>query len=304
MINRCKYKGGVNIWAALASAAAHIFVLGALAALRPGVSQSNQTNAGATVSIRQEIKRQEPIVTPVPKVRTEEVKKPVVRAEPVETKPQPIEKPVEEAVKQSVMPAEAPAVKAAVAAEPVEAASVSLFGDKALCRRVCYVVDCSGSMHGSFGRLCKELSRSIAALKEEQSFYVIFFRDGGQLIESGKGRFAKATMKAKSEAFSLIERIRPAGATLAKDALRRACGIRDEQGRGAEAIYFLTDGFDIQSGGGGPFASEAAAMVRQLSPGAAVCTVGLWPRQQDKYILRELAQATGGRFIDVQTSNE
>jgi len=52
--------------------------------------------------------------------------------------------------------------------------SVEFFGTLTDERRLCYVVDCSGSMKGLFGRVRKELKASIESLEPEQYFLLSF----------------------------------------------------------------------------------------------------------------------------------
>ena len=52
---------------------------------------------------------------------------------------------------------------------------IEFFGSRVEHRKVCYLVDCSGSMRGIFGRVQKELIDSIGKLQPDQYFYVIFF---------------------------------------------------------------------------------------------------------------------------------
>ena len=52
---------------------------------------------------------------------------------------------------------------------------VEFFGSFVSQRKVCYVVDCSGSMQGVFRQVQDKLKQSIQALAPDQYFYIIFF---------------------------------------------------------------------------------------------------------------------------------
>ena len=52
---------------------------------------------------------------------------------------------------------------------------IEFFGSFTDRRKVCYLVDCSGSMQGVFGRVQRKLKESIRGLQADQYFYIIFF---------------------------------------------------------------------------------------------------------------------------------
>jgi len=89
---------------------------------------------------------------------------------------------------------------------------IEFFGSGGGQRKVCYLVDCSGSMQGIFPQVRKKLKESIAALQPDQYFYVIFF-GGDKLYEVGEGKLLRAAPKAKSAASGFIDTMRPAGKT-------------------------------------------------------------------------------------------
>ena len=123
---------------------------------------------------------------------------------------------------------------------------VEFFGSLTDERKICYLVDCSGSMYGLFGQVQKKLKSSISTLQFDQYFYIIFF-GSNRLFESGDGRLLRATEKNKSAAYDFIDSVRPAGQTNAMKALKRAMQIRDTKGNKPSLIYFLTDGFELTS---------------------------------------------------------
>jgi hypothetical protein len=174
--------------------------------------------------------------------------------------------------------------------------TVEFFGQKANQRKICYVVD---SMQGLLGRVRKQLKDSIANLQPDQYFYIIFFR-GEQLLESGHGRLVRATTKTKSAAYDFIDSARPGGTTNAINALERAMRIRDQLGRSAELIYFLTDGLDLEGGNTARFSGLVENLRKKLAPATKINTIGFWAQHADCEILRAVARRSGGEFINIE----
>jgi Mg-chelatase subunit ChlD len=176
---------------------------------------------------------------------------------------------------------------------------VEFFGRKRVVQRVCYVVDCSGSMYGSMYLVKDQLKQSILNLNSQQAFSVIFFTQGQQIMTLGDGRLQPATVKAKSKAVKLIQSVRPAGSTDAEHALQWAMKLKSANGHRPEVIYFLTDGFDLDADRSKAFVRRVDRMRRFSAPGTVLHTIGFWPQPQDRQLLRSLAQNAGGEFIEI-----
>ncbi len=294
----------VTFWSWTASIGLHLIILTMFAVWR--LSEANQALAAkpvptaAVVSVA-DLANAAPI-TPKPKVRkvrnayaarfaansrTDSAVTDIFAAEPTDSQPEPI----------IVRPADSSAgITAAAAALP--ARNIEFFGSSTYERKICYVVDCSGSMQGVFGQVQRKLKDSIAALRPNQYFYVIFF--GGQkLFESGQGLLIRATDKAKAAACDFIDSIRPAGATNAADALARALQIQDEEGRRPPVLYFLTDGFELDPLRADAFSQTVIQMIKTGAPSIKINTIGFWPHAADKVMLESIASSTGGQAIFV-----
>lgn len=163
-------------------------------------------------------------------------------------------------------------------------------------RKICYLVDCSGSMQGMFGRVRRKLAKSIKSLQPDQYFYIIFF-GGDRLFEFGKGRLLRATQQTKSAAYDFIESIQPAGRTNALVALERAVQIRDGRGAGPSVIYFLTDGFELTTDDEQKFSQKTDKLLKQFAPETKINTIGFWPQGGDRKMLETIAKQTGGEFV-------
>ena len=169
------------------------------------------------------------------------------------------------------------------------------FTDK---RKICFLVDCSGSMQGTFGRVKKELADSINSLLPEHYFSLIFF-GAGRLFEFEDGRLVRAADKAKTSAMEFVESIKPAGQTNAMQAMEEAVRVCDNGGS-PSVIYLLTDGFELTSQDQDRFAQQICNLVKTFAPQASVNTIGLWPQDEDCKLLKALAARTGGECVIIK----
>ena len=181
-------------------------------------------------------------------------------------------------------------------------AGIKFFGSRTDQRKVCYLVDCSGSMQGIFGRVRKELLESIQNLQPDQYFYIIFF-GGDRLLEFGDGRLVRAAKPAKTAACDFINSIQPAGRTNALAALERTVQIRDDSGISPAVIYFLTDGFELTGEDTHRFSQKIANLLKRFAPTTRINTIGFWPTSQDRLLLETIARRSGGEFVSVTDSN-
>jgi hypothetical protein len=175
---------------------------------------------------------------------------------------------------------------------------IEFFGSSTGQRKVCYVVDCSGSMQGIFGLVQKKLRDSIGNLQPDQYFYIIFF-GGDRLFESGGGYLVRATEEAKSAAIEFVDSIQPAGQTNALAAMERAVQIRDSRGVSPSVIYFLTDGFELTDEDEQRFSQQAANLLARFAPKTKINTIGFWPQSDDREMLKTISRQSGGEFIFV-----
>ena len=305
--------GSVMFWAWAASIVVHLIVLGVFGAVK--FSQSETQNEHR----------------PVPAAKVSQVKK-LMQAVPVIPKPK-VKKPVKDRFSKRtgrILPAkrifdtikpgsqapiadgrgsQAPARSWQGLADASASQSVFLmpggaglpraiefFGSRTEGRKVCYLVDCSGSMQGMFGRVRKELKQSISGLQPDQYFYIIFF-GGGKLFEFGDGRLLRATKEAKAAAQDFIDLAGPAGKTNALAALERAVQIRDSSARSLSIIYFLTDGFELTTEGERSFPRKVANLLKRFAPEARINAIGFWPQSDDRRMLEAIAAQSGGEFV-------
>ena len=176
--------------------------------------------------------------------------------------------------------------------------SAGFFGSSTSCRKICYIVDCSGSMQGLMGCVRKELKKSISELQPDNYFGIVFFGNG-KLFEFGGGRLLRATPKSKSAAYDFIDAIKSSGKTNAVAAIERAVQIRDDCGAGPQAIYFLTDGFELTANDALQFSDRIANVLKSVASETNINTIGFESQGDDCKLLETLASQTGGKFISV-----
>jgi hypothetical protein len=165
-------------------------------------------------------------------------------------------------------------------------------------RKLCYLVDCSGSMQGIFGRVRRRLEAAIEALRPDQYFSVVFF-GGGRINELADGRLVRATPQAKRQAAAFIGLSRPAGGTNALEALETVIGLRDASGRPPAVVYFLTDGFELTGPDREEFSRRVTELFAQKAPTTRINTVGFWPQPNDRLMLEAIAARSGGQSVFV-----
>ena len=288
--------GKVCYWALIFSVAAHSVTLAVFTGVKLSGRTEGEVSPQPVISL-QMIERVVAQPTPKPKPRIEPIAEPVVQSEskqpllvsdPQQPEPAAVNTPPESELPQISVPIADP--------QPDE---VEFFGQKSMVRRVCYVVDCSGSMYGRMYQVKDQLKKSILNLNSRQSFSVVFFMEGQTVLTSGGGRLAPATAGAKSTALELIESVRPSGSTDAGHALDAAMQLKNTSGEGAEAVYFLTDGFDLDSQNSRLFAEKVNRLRNTHACDAVLHTIGFDAQPGDRQMLRRLAQDTGGAFINI-----
>jgi len=313
----------IKLYALGVSVFAHIVGLSVFAAVKISQSSPVRLQTTTVVSISQAAKLADrQAVTPKPKVSPVDSKpfdssgalkadiikgRPIVKADGKGT--QANARPVFDAPKEDYQrqaeevkqPIESQAFAATSGRE--SAGNIEFFDSPAQGRRICYVVDCSGSMRGLWKRVQEELIDSIGKLQQDYYFCVIVC-GGGRILEPGGGKMVRATERAKKEAYSFISSIQPRGMTNATDALERAIMIRDRAGVGASVIYFLTDGFELSEQDGSRFAHKVATMHRSFAPKTQINTIGFWCTEEDGKVLETIAKESGGQFTFITGGRE
>ncbi|MHC4552415.1 MAG: vWA domain-containing protein [Planctomycetota bacterium] len=284
--------GKVRYWALVISVVIHAGALAVFTGVKLSARSGDARPQPCDVSMQMiEKVIQSPVAKPKPKPKVKPVEKIVAKTEP---QPSPLV---------AVEP-QKPVDPTPVVVEPVApvltAAPVEFFGQRSIVRRVCYVVDCSGSMYGQMYRVKERLKSSILNLNSNHAFCVLFFTEGRRILMTGSGQLAAATPAAKSAAMELIETVRPGGSTDAAHALETAMRLRSADGGSPEVIYFLTDGFDLDEDGALQFVEKIETQRKKLAPAVVLHTIGFWPQEMDRKMLDVLAGLTGGGYKEVK----
>jgi hypothetical protein len=179
---------------------------------------------------------------------------------------------------------------------------VQFFSNQTHSKRLCYLVDCSGSMKGLFEQVKDELARSIMSLQPGHYFGIIFFGDN-RVMQFSAGKLVRASQDTKTKALAFIKSVEPAGQTNALAGFERAVKMVDDNGSGPEVIMFLTDGFELSKSDAYQFRQSIIELRRRYLRNCTVNTVGFWPSESDRHLLESIAGVSGGRFVCVIGEN-
>jgi hypothetical protein len=174
-------------------------------------------------------------------------------------------------------------------------ANIQFFGNPVLHKKLCFVVDCSGSMHGTFEKVKSELKKSIAGLEPDCYFQIILFGNG-RLNNFSRPGLIRASNPVKQQALDFVSQTEPAGRTNALEAITAAMKTTDPAKKSPDTIYFLTDGFNLTENDDSNLLMSLLALRSQYCPKTIINTIGFWPKPKDKVILIQLAEMTGGNF--------
>ncbi|MEK6236673.1 MAG: VWA domain-containing protein, partial [Planctomycetales bacterium] len=156
------------------------------------------------------------------------------------------------------------------------------FGITASGNAFVFVVDISGSMRGGrFTRAKAELRRSIDALNEKQSYYIIFYNHRTLPMPSG-GLLAATTQNLVKTTRWMTRYARCTGDTYPEPALKMALRIRPD------AVFLLSDG---------EFDRFVAVRISEYQTGfpVPIHTVGFTNRDGEA-VLKAIAERTGGTY--------
>ena len=179
---------------------------------------------------------------------------------------------------------------------------VQFFSSQTLSRRLCYLVDCSGSMKGLFEQVKDELARSITSLQPDHYFGIVFFGDN-RVLQFSAGKLVRASQDNKIKALDFIKTVKPAGRTNAMAGFECAAKMTDDYGAEPEVIMFLTDGFELSKNDAYQFRQSIIELRRRYLNNCMVNTIGFWPSENDRRLLESIAGVSGGRFVSAGREN-
>jgi hypothetical protein len=155
-------------------------------------------------------------------------------------------------------------------------------------RRICYVVDRSGSMVEELDYVKDEVIRSVNRLHRTQQYHVILF-SSKEPTEAPPGEFVYAVEEYKKRTFAFLQDVEAAGSTDPVPAMARAFHLQ------ADLIYFLTDG---------EFAPELIEKLRiwNAEKKVRIYTIAFLRRQGEE-LLKTVARENGGDYTFVSESD-
>lgn len=283
--------GRAKIWAWIASISLHIIALAVFAAseLSPAVTayKQQQTPSVKVEQIKQAVQAQPKISKP----KIKYIQSPnISHIEPLEQGPKLTASP------ETVTPDYPDRLELPDNFKTADA--TDFFSTNTNAKRICFVVDCSGSMKGLFGTVKKELTQVIQNLQQDQYFSIIFFGDD-KLLMFENARLVRASNNAKAEAVSFIYSVEPKGKTNAAEAFKKLPIIRDSDSRHPSAVFFLTDGFELDRTDSNVFLKRVMNLLAINLPETIVNTFGFWPDENDCALLSQIAEQTGGSFTRI-----
>ena len=161
------------------------------------------------------------------------------------------------------------------------------FGVESEAQRVVFVVDCSRSMNQPqpgevktrFKRLQLELLRAVAAMDDDDEFFIVFFND--RPIPMPATSLQRATREARRHYLQWMAQMRADGETDPREALALALRLRPD------VVFFLTDG-DFPRG----VERDLLSLTQRQT---AIHTIAFGNREAEK-LLEAMAAANRGRY--------
>lgn len=165
-----------------------------------------------------------------------------------------------------------------------------IFGGVGSAKSFAYVVDASGSMSGPRMQLVlNELQQSIMSLKEDQTFFVVFFnqRTFPMMWPRIEKRLIRAHSRNKARVIKWAFNVEPNEATMPEQSLRMALDLEPD------IVFFLTDG-DIPEG-----ALRIVKKYREKHTSVHTICVG---EQAAVPVMQQIAVVGNGEFLMVAES--
>jgi len=297
-----RHAGGISLWAWSLSITVHMLVVGVFAVVRFSRTDYSRTAIPTVALSKVDNLLASTVAMPKPKVKKARRQTPTAETEPLARKTRlfAADKAGPENPPDLV---ESPSSSASLLfpGPSVPLGETDFFGALTRKRRICYVVDCSGSMKGAFGDIRRRLKESISKLAPDQYFDIIFFGNN-RLYEFSPNGLVRATAGKKSEACRFIDRIEPAGRTNAEAAFQKSLQVRDSRGNKASVVYFLTDGFELGQTDTNSFSRRIEEILRRSAPATQVNTIAFWPRRADRAMLQTIAERSGGQCVVIEQS--
>ncbi len=155
-------------------------------------------------------------------------------------------------------------------------------------KKICYVVDRSGSMVETLNYVKDEVKRSVGRLNRTQEYHIMFFSSGPP-VEVPPRKMVSAIRPYKKRSFDFLDTLDAAGSTDPVPAMARAFQLEPD------LIYFLTDG---------EFSPDLIQRLRVWNSDEKVkiYTIAYISRRGED-LLRQIARENGGQFTYISSND-
>jgi len=172
------------------------------------------------------------------------------------------------------------------------AGGTTFFGIGGRGTRFAYVVDKSGSMSNRIVEAKEQLLKSISALPDYASVYVIFYDSAEPIAFSDRWERVRSSMLQRMRGW-LQRNVGPSGGTEPVPAFQRVFALDARP----DVIFFLSDG---------EIPREAIGQIRQLNSRGRAVTINTiaFGDEAGSAQLRQVAQESGGEFRQVRAAGD
>ncbi|MEQ8208608.1 MAG: VWA domain-containing protein [Lacipirellulaceae bacterium] len=177
--------------------------------------------------------------------------------------------------------------------------TVTFFGEEIEGKRIVFLVDNSGGMNGGgLETLIAELLRTVDLLTPKQQFYVIFYSDVAYPLFYPRSvyQFVRPTKENKRQLAAWLDSVELCTGNAVDEGLKAAITTRPD------TVFLLTDGRVNTTRDGRKLAAFLDSRGRRF----AIHTFGMGtsPTSQATLQLKEIAAANGGRFKQIEITEE
>ncbi|MEQ8838216.1 MAG: VWA domain-containing protein, partial [Lacipirellulaceae bacterium] len=177
--------------------------------------------------------------------------------------------------------------------------TVTFFGEEIEGKRIVFLVDNSGGMNGGgLETLIAELLRTVVLLTPKQQFYVIFYSDVAYPLFYPRSvyQFVRPTKENKRQLAAWLDSVELCTGNAVDEGLKAAITTRPD------TVFLLTDGRVNTTRDGRKLAAFLDSRGRRF----AIHTFGMGtsPTSQATLQLKEIAAANGGRFKQIEITEE
>lgn len=179
---------------------------------------------------------------------------------------------------------------------PLPQQGTVFFKHRCTANQICLVIDCSGSMKGIYPQVLAQIKSFVSGLAPNQFFSLVLFGNGIVSTLDGQ-KLLQASTSNINTAINFASSFSPSGTTNAQDALNAAFSLRDYQGRSAQQIYMVTDGFELVGSNSKNKSKAVGDLLNNCPKETKITIIAFWPESGDLELLDAIAAKTGGDVV-------